>query len=114
MINRQTIPQIAPLAFVPRKVTNIAILVYVAALLTCNVLFYEYAMEWYFWIFGLVEPIPQPESFIKGFRGINPCAKVRRCGLFHDPLTPFPLPLAAVGVLTDYDTFASISIFVSV
>ena len=55
-----------------------------------------------------------PCHSIKGFRGINPCAKVRRCGLFHDSLTPFPLPLAAVGVLTDYDTFASISIFVSV
>lgn len=51
----QTIPQIAPMAFVSRKVTNIAILIYIAALLTCNVLFYEYAMEWYFWIFGLVE-----------------------------------------------------------
>lgn len=57
MTSKQTIHQIAPLAFVPRKVTNITMLVYVAALLTCNVLFYEYAMEWYFWIFGLVEVI---------------------------------------------------------
>lgn len=43
------------MAFVSQKVTTIAILIYVAALLTCNVLFLEYAMEWYFWIFGLVE-----------------------------------------------------------
>lgn len=56
-VNTQTIPQIAPLAFVPQKVTNIAIVIYIAALLICNLLFYEYAMEWYFWIFGLVEVI---------------------------------------------------------
>ena len=54
-VNTQTIPRIVPIAFVPRKVTNIAILIYIAALLICNVLFYEYAMEWYFWILGLVE-----------------------------------------------------------
>lgn len=56
-INTQTIPRIAPLAFVPRNVTNIAMFIYVVALVTCNVLFYEYATEWYFWIFGLVEVI---------------------------------------------------------
>ena len=55
MTTKQTIPQIAPLAFVPRKVTNIAMLIYVVALVICNVLYMEYAMEWYFWIFGLVE-----------------------------------------------------------
>ena len=57
MIKMPKTPRVLHVTYVPRTVTNIAILVYIAALLTCNVLFYEYAMEWYFWIFGLVEVI---------------------------------------------------------
>ena len=46
---------IAPLAFVPRKTTNAAILAYLAALVMCNIVYLSYALEWQWWIFGIVE-----------------------------------------------------------
>lgn len=45
------------LPYVPKKVSNLAILTYIAALLTCSVLYMEYAMNWYWWIFGIVEVV---------------------------------------------------------
>lgn len=47
--------KIAPLPYVPQSVSNYAILTYVAALLTCNVVFMNQAMIWYWWVFGIVE-----------------------------------------------------------
>lgn len=44
-----------PLAFVPRSITNMAMLTYVLALLACNILYMRYALTWYWWAFGLVE-----------------------------------------------------------
>lgn len=46
-----------PLPYVPQKVSNSAILMYIAALLACSVAFMEYAMHWYWWIFGIVEVV---------------------------------------------------------
>ena len=43
------------LPFVPHSVSNYAILTYVAALLTCSVVFMNQAMIWYWWVFGIVE-----------------------------------------------------------
>ena len=48
---------IAPLPYVPQKVSNMAILTYIAALLVCSVAYVQYAMYWYWWIFGIVEVI---------------------------------------------------------
>ena len=44
-----------PLAFVPRSITNTAMLTYVLALLACNILYMHYALPLYWWVFGLVE-----------------------------------------------------------
>ncbi len=46
---------IQPLIFVPKSITNVAIMTYVIALLGCGVLYSRYAMNWYWWVFGLVE-----------------------------------------------------------
>lgn len=43
------------LTYIPKTITNNAVLVYVAALCMTNLLFSPYAMEWYFWLFGIVE-----------------------------------------------------------
>jgi len=48
---------IATLPFVPQKVSNMAILAYIAALLACSVLYMNYAMQWYWWVFGIVEVV---------------------------------------------------------
>lgn len=49
--------QLPPLAFVPNKITNPAILVYFAALLTVSVLYVNQAMYWYWWVFGILEVV---------------------------------------------------------
>lgn len=41
--------------FIPRRVTDVAMLTYVAALLACNVMFSIHVLDWKWWIFGLVE-----------------------------------------------------------
>ncbi len=41
--------------FIPRRVTDLAILTYVAALLACSVLYASHILDWKWWIFGLVE-----------------------------------------------------------
>lgn len=46
---------IAPVAFVPRKTTKAAILAYLVALVMCNIVYLSYALEWQWWIFGIVE-----------------------------------------------------------
>ena len=48
---------IATLPFVPQKVSNMAMLAYIAALLACSVVYIEYAMHWYWWVFGIVEVV---------------------------------------------------------
>ena len=120
-VNTQTIPRIVPISFVPRKVTNIAILVYIAALLTCNVLFYEYAMEWYFWIFGLVEVITyfyfanqltkswatiQPRTFVKKLfwsAFLIRVAVMLFLYWFHNEMTGQPFMFAAADAVGYHD-----------
>ena len=46
---------IAPLPYMPQKVSNMAMLAYLVALLVCSVAYVPYAMHWYWWIFGIVE-----------------------------------------------------------
>ncbi len=48
-------PQVRPLDYVPNVITNRAMLAYAIALLTCNVLYMQYALTWYWWLFGIVE-----------------------------------------------------------
>lgn len=43
------------LTYIPKTITNNAILVYFAVLLVTNLFYSSYAMEWYFWLFGIVE-----------------------------------------------------------
>lgn len=51
----KSLPNTMPLVFVPRSITNTAMLTYVLALLVCNVLYMRYALTWYWWLFGLAE-----------------------------------------------------------
>lgn len=51
----KSLPNTMPLVFVPRSITNAAMLTYVLALLACNVLYLRYALAWYWWLFGLAE-----------------------------------------------------------
>lgn len=46
---------IQPLIFVPKSITNVAILTYILALVCCSVLYSRHAMNWYWWLFGLIE-----------------------------------------------------------
>lgn len=41
--------------FIPRRVTDVAMVAYVAALLACSVLYSSHVLDWKWWIFGLVE-----------------------------------------------------------
>lgn len=41
--------------FIPKRVTDVAMLTYVAALLACSVLYSSHILDWKWWIFGLVE-----------------------------------------------------------
>ena len=43
--------------YIPKYFTQIAIAVYLIALLTVSVLYINYAMIWYWWVFGIVEVI---------------------------------------------------------
>ena len=51
----QTTPQIAPVAYVPKRVTNAAMLAYLLALVACNTLYISHALPLEWWVFGLVE-----------------------------------------------------------
>lgn len=51
----KSLPNTMPLVFVPRSITNAAMLTYVLALLACNMLYLRYALAWYWWLFGLAE-----------------------------------------------------------
>ena len=45
----------APLDFVPKSITNKAMGAYLCALLLCSAMYANYAMLWYWWLFGLIE-----------------------------------------------------------
>lgn len=49
------IRNIQPLIFVPKSITNVAIVTYIIALVCCSVLYRRHAMNWYWWVFGLIE-----------------------------------------------------------
>ena len=49
------IRNIQPLIFVPKSITNVAIMTYILALVCCSVLYSRHAMNWYWWLFGLIE-----------------------------------------------------------
>jgi hypothetical protein len=44
----------APLDFIPKSITNKAMGVYLCALLLCSAMYANYAMLWYWWLFGLI------------------------------------------------------------
>lgn len=44
-----------PLNYIPRTITNRAMVTYILALVACNVLYMQYALTWYWWLFGVVE-----------------------------------------------------------
>ena len=46
---------IAPLPYVPQKVSNMAILTYIAALVTCAIVYNYYALEFRWILFGIIE-----------------------------------------------------------
>ena len=46
---------IAPLPYVPQKVTNIAMLTYLAALVVCSIVYNYYALEFRWMLFGVIE-----------------------------------------------------------
>ncbi len=52
-IRIHNVPQ--PLNYIPRTITNRAMVAYLIALLACNVLYMHYALTWYWWLFGIVE-----------------------------------------------------------
>ena len=39
----------------PKSITNVAIMTYILALVCCSVLYSRHAMNWYWWLFGLIE-----------------------------------------------------------
>lgn len=43
--------------FLPQKVSNSAILIYIAALVVCGIAYMQHIMHWYWWIFGIVEVV---------------------------------------------------------
>lgn len=43
------------LTYIPQTITSNAVLTYFAALVITNLLYSPYAMEWYFWLFGIAE-----------------------------------------------------------
>lgn len=42
-------------SFIPKRVTNWAMLTYVAAILCCNILFASHMLHWQWWFFGAIE-----------------------------------------------------------
>lgn len=53
LINEQ--PNTPLLAFIPKRVTSLAMITYIAALLVCNVLYASHILNWKWWMFGAVE-----------------------------------------------------------
>lgn len=43
------------LLHVPRIITDRAIVTYLLALITCNIIYVQYVLPWYWWFFGIVE-----------------------------------------------------------
>lgn len=41
--------------FIPKSVTNVAMLTYVAAIMCCNILFASHMLAWQWWFFGAIE-----------------------------------------------------------
>lgn len=48
-------PQNILLSYIPKQVTSVAMLIYVAAILSCNMLFMSHALHWQWWFFGAIE-----------------------------------------------------------
>ena len=42
-------------AFIPKRVTALAMMAYIAALLGCNILFASHLLNWQWWFFGMIE-----------------------------------------------------------
>ena len=42
-------------SFIPKRVTNLAMLTYVAAICCCNILFASHMLHWQWWFFGAIE-----------------------------------------------------------
>lgn len=97
-----------PLVFVPLNISNYGILVYIAALIGCTVLYSHYIMQWYWWVFGLVEVLGFfyfSNKFTKEWAGFRPgvfeknlfwtAFAIRVCIMillywFHDKMTGQP------------------------
>ena len=45
------------LQFIPKRVTNLAMLTYVAAICCCNILFASHMLHWQWWFFGAIEAL---------------------------------------------------------
>ena len=43
--------------FIPKSVTNLAMLTYVAAIVCCNILFASHILNWQWWFFGVIEAL---------------------------------------------------------
>ena len=43
--------------YIPKSVTNIAMLTYVAAIVCCNILFASHMLNWQWWFFGVIEAL---------------------------------------------------------
>jgi hypothetical protein len=43
------------LAYIPKRVTDTAMLAYIAAIVCCNMLFMSHALDWKWWFFGWIE-----------------------------------------------------------
>jgi len=46
-----------PQLYIPRRVTDIAMLTYVAAIICCNMLFFSHMLNWQWWFFGAIEAL---------------------------------------------------------
>ena len=51
----QSIPNDGLLPYVPKRVTSWAMLTYVAAICSCNILFVSHMLNWQWWFFGAIE-----------------------------------------------------------
>lgn len=52
---RFRLPAVRPLDYIPKNITNKAMLAYGVAMLSCSVLYMQYILTWYWWLFGIAE-----------------------------------------------------------
>lgn len=55
MIERNALLNNNVLSYIPKRVTSLAMLMYVAAILCCNILFASHVLHWQWWFFGAIE-----------------------------------------------------------